>query len=158
MKNSNTFFKIALGVLVFFLVAGIITLALLIQNYYGKGSVSQPQDGQSNTNQTAVDPLPEDSPTKDTSKIIIQEVRNGAENLIGSVSLKIPQNLIGLTVEVNGFPIPVIPVNDTTIRLELPAEQYSERLEINFKADSEIRSTCIIKNLELEKPEGNCIW
>jgi hypothetical protein len=158
MKNSNTIFKVILGVLVFFLVIGIIALVLLLQSYYGKGPAAQSENEQSTASQTAVDSFPVDSPTKDTSKIIIQEVRNGAENLIGSVSLMIPQNLIGLAVEVNGISVPVIPVNNTTIRLELPADQYSERLEIHFKADSEIRSTCIINNLELEKPEGNCIW
>jgi hypothetical protein len=160
MDNSNNGLRILLGVLLVILIIGVLALVYLLFNFNRTGGPGT---------QTLVVPtvilqtppadlFPTNAPTKDASKLIISEVRNGGDNSITSVSLMIPPSLIGLTAEVNGIPVQIDPIDAGTIRLDIPAGLNAERLEIQFKAGTETRSSCVLNRSDIQRTEGDCIW
>ncbi|MHC1784146.1 MAG: hypothetical protein AB9891_15570 [Anaerolineaceae bacterium] len=159
MKSSNTGLKIILVILVIVLIIGVIALVILVYNYSKDGvDGTLPEGAPAADSQIPPEMFPTNSPTKDSSKIIISEIRNNPDGSITNVSLMIPQSLVGLSAEVNGIPVVINPIDTSTIRIDIPIELNADRLEILFKAGAETRSSCILNKVDIQRTEGDCIW
>jgi hypothetical protein len=158
MKSSNTGLKIILAILTTILIVGVIALVILVFNHSKGGAAETLPQGAPADNQVPPEMFPENSPTKDSSKIIISEIRNSPDGSITNVSLLIPQSLVGLSAEVNGIPVVINPLDTSTIRIDIPTGLNVDRLEILFKAGAETRSSCILYKADIQKTEGDCIW
>lgn len=157
MKDPNSGLKIILVMLVIVLIIGIAALVFLVLNY-NKGSGRQEPAAAAPIEAAPEDLFPTNGPTKDSTKMIISEIRNAGDGSIASVSLMIPESVIGLNAEVNGVPAVITPIDSSTIQIDIPAGVNTERVEINFKAGPEVRTNCILNKSDIQRTEGNCIW
>jgi hypothetical protein len=158
MKSSNPGLKIIMAILIIVLMVGVIALVILVFNNSKSGAAETLPQGAPADNQVPPEMFPKNSPTKDSSKIIISEIRNNPDGFITNVSLMIPQSLVGLSAEVNGIPVVINPIDTSTIRIDIPTELKVDRLEILFKAGAEMRSNCILNKADIQRTEGDCIW
>lgn len=157
MFKPDTGLKITLAILIAILIIGVIGLILVVINYDGNRGQNRLSDPTA-TNLLPQDLFPEDSPTKDASKMIISEVRNNPDGSIASVVLILPPSMVGLSAEINGIPVISQPVDTSTILIDAPIGIDIDRVEVLFKAGPETRASCILHRLDLQRTEGDCIW